>query len=565
MDKSKTKTNKPKLKLKKFVLKSKKKEVSQEKKLRDSLVKSRTQQYISLHEEELIKRSKELIIDICDEKSIEDNLITYEALINAMEKKNLQLDNMYKPKYNYYPSYNDSQFNKKIYEKLEFYLNKYYKNKKMNSEEKELVSKQRCDPFFETINGEKKKENVVFNLTKNQQFLKSFLSPHTPYNSMLLYHGTGVGKTCTSISIAEQYTEEIERLNKKIIILLNPGIKANFAKNIFNLNNLKSGMDNYQCTGEKYLKEIPNYKKILVNSPDLLERKINKLIKKRYEFYGYQQFANIVIKMKKEIQTKFSNDIQNKIYKDKIREMFSDTVFIIDEVQNIKESPELKILSPILEDVFSLTKNMKLLLLSATPMFDTSREIIYLMNLLLINDKQPKMNVNEYFDSNSNIYDNKIPDFLKKTQGYISYIRGANPFTFPKGIYPEEQVMKLNEYPIKDNNGRKINKENMIKDLKIIPCVMNGLQRDVYNLMENSSILEDNNVDNNNNNNKTIVSIKKKSTYGSFNQPAIMCSNIVFPIRDYDKYLNRQEFKLDKFIGDTGLESIVEKNIIKKK
>jgi hypothetical protein len=542
-----------KSKKKKFLVKSKKKEASQDKKLRDAVIKTRTSKFILLHEDELIKMSKELIIDICNEQSNKDNLITYEALINAMDKKNLQSDILYKPKYNYYPSYDDMNFNKKIYEKLEFYLNKHFKDKKMNSEEKEQLSKQLCDPLYETITGEKTKEDVVFNLTKNQKFLKAFLSPDTPYNSMLLYHGTGVGKTCTSISIAEQYTEELERLNKKVIILLNPSIKANFMKNIFNLNKLKSGMTYYQCTGEKYLKEIPDYKKMLVESPEILERKINKLIKKRYEFYGYQQFANLIQKMKKDIETKFSSDIQNKIFKDRIREQYSDTVFIIDEVHNIKESNDLKVLPPILENVFSLTKNMKLLLLSATPMFDTSKEIIYLMNLLLTNDKKAKMNVNEYFDSNSNIIKERIPDFLNKTKGYISYVRGENPYRFPLGIYPEEQVIKSTEFPIKDNLGEEISEEKRIKDLKIVPCVMEGLQKDVYNLMENSSMIADNST------------TKKKATYGAFNQPAIMCSNIVFPLSDYGIYLDRESFRLDKFIGDNGLESVVDKIKVNKK
>jgi hypothetical protein len=542
-----------KSKKKKFLVKSKKKEASQDKKLRDAVIKTKTSQFISLHEDELIKTSKELIIDICNENANENNMMTYEALVNAMDKKNLQFSQMYKPKYNYYPSYSDVEFNKKIYEKLEFYLNKHFKNKKMNSEEKEQLSKQLCDPLYETITGEKTKEDVVFNLTKNQKFLKAFLSPDTPYNSMLLYHGTGVGKTCTSISIAEQYTEELERLNKKVVILLNPSIKANFMKNIFNLNKLKSGMTYYQCTGEKYLKEIPDYKKMLVESPDLLEKKINKLIKKRYDFYGYQQFANLIQKMKKEIEARFSSDIQNKIFKDRIRAQFSNTVFIIDEVHNIKESNDLKVLPPILEEVFTIAKNMKLLLLSATPMFDTSREIIYLMNLLLINDKKAKMNPNEYFDSNSNILEDKIPDFLNKTKGYISYVRGENPFRFPLGIYPEEQVIKKNEFPIKDNLGQEISEEKRIKDLKIVPCVMNGLQKDVYNLMENSSMIVDNS------------SAKKKTTYGAFNQPAIMCSNIVFPINDSSTYLDRESFRLDKFIGDNGLESIVDRNKVNKK
>ena len=69
------------------IKKSKKKEVSQDKKLRDQIITSKTTSFISLSNEELINKSKELIIDICNDTSNEDNLINYEALINAMEKK----------------------------------------------------------------------------------------------------------------------------------------------------------------------------------------------------------------------------------------------------------------------------------------------------------------------------------------------------------------------------------------------------------------------------------------------------------------------------------------------
>ena len=79
-----------------------------------------------------------------------------------------------------------------------------------------------------------------FKLSENQKFLKTFMSSNTPYNGILLFHGTGVGKTCSSISIAEQYTEVLEKYNKKIIILLNPSIEDNFRKNIFNPATLKT-------------------------------------------------------------------------------------------------------------------------------------------------------------------------------------------------------------------------------------------------------------------------------------------------------------------------------------
>ena len=531
-----------------FKIKTKKKEKAQDRKLREQVLISRTSQFLSLSTNELIVKSKELILDLCNDTISNDDLITYEALLSAMEQKNLQNEEIFESKYKYYPHYSDTKFNEKIYKKIEFYLNKNFKQKKMDKEEKENLSKQLCDPLYKTITGERNKEDVVFNLTNNQKFLKAFLGPNTPYNSMLLYHGTGVGKTCTSISIAEQYMDEIEQNNKKVVILLNPSIKANFMKNIFNLNKLKSGMTYYQCTGEKYLKEIPDYKKLL-ETPEVLERKINKLIKKRYNFYGYQQFSNLIEKMKTQINEKYSIDLQQKIFRDKIRSLFSDTVFIIDEVHNIKESNDLKVLPPILEEVFSLTQNMKLLLLSATPMFDTSREIIYLMNLLLINDNKTKMHVNDYFDSNNIIYPNKINEFLKKTKGYISYVRGENPYRFPIGIYPEEQILKKNQFPNKDNLGIEIEKNHQIKDLKIIPCEMKSLQKKVYELMENDPNRED---------------VKNKAVYGAFNQPALMCSNIVFPIDNHEE-LEENDFRLGSFIGDVGFEGIIQRKKINKK
>ena len=55
------------------------------------------------------------------------------------------------------------------------------------------------------------KDNVCdvqeFEYTSVQKFVAQFMSPDTPYNSMLLYHGVGVGKTCTAILTAEVFLE----------------------------------------------------------------------------------------------------------------------------------------------------------------------------------------------------------------------------------------------------------------------------------------------------------------------------------------------------------------------
>src|SRR5574343_613576 len=48
------------------------------------------------------------------------------------------------------------------------------------------------------------------NLKNYQLFLKNFINPLSPYNSLLLYHKTGTGKTLTSLSIALNFANKID-------------------------------------------------------------------------------------------------------------------------------------------------------------------------------------------------------------------------------------------------------------------------------------------------------------------------------------------------------------------
>ena len=55
----------------------------------------------------------------------------------------------------------------------------------------------------------------VFAKTSTQKLLMNFISPNTPYNSILLWHGVGTGKTCSAISIAEQFKNRMIFFKKK--------------------------------------------------------------------------------------------------------------------------------------------------------------------------------------------------------------------------------------------------------------------------------------------------------------------------------------------------------------
>jgi hypothetical protein len=74
------------------------------------------------------------------------------------------------------PDITDIDFNEKIYLKKEFRLHEI-KNK----------------PNYTTDFTYKKD----FTLEPHQFFIRNYISPDTPYNGILIYGGTGVGKTCT--------------------------------------------------------------------------------------------------------------------------------------------------------------------------------------------------------------------------------------------------------------------------------------------------------------------------------------------------------------------------------
>ena len=110
-----------------------------------------------------------------------------------------------------YPEIVDDDFNEKIYIKKEF---RDYEIKEEPDLSKELQIKKN------------------FTLDYHQIFLKNYISPDTPYNGILIFHGTGVGKTCSAISIAEGFKKTLKNLNKRILIISN--LEKNFRKEIFN-------------------------------------------------------------------------------------------------------------------------------------------------------------------------------------------------------------------------------------------------------------------------------------------------------------------------------------------
>ena len=115
----------------------------------------------------------------------------YKKCIEEENIKNIE-KNKVNDKYNLYPLLEDKEFNSKLMKRKE-YENMIYNTPDL-SRSMENVTDEICN-------------KKVFELNTHQTFVQNFMSSQTPYNSLLLFHGLGTGKTCSAIATCEEYRE----------------------------------------------------------------------------------------------------------------------------------------------------------------------------------------------------------------------------------------------------------------------------------------------------------------------------------------------------------------------
>lgn len=364
-----------------------------------------------------------------------------------------------------YPDINDKLFNTKISKKFN----------DLKIPKKKPTLEQYCFP-------------KKYKLQNPQLFVPLFINPKTPYKSILIYHRIGAGKTCSAIQIAEAWKHK-----RKIIVVLPASLKGNFR------GELRS-----QCANQEYLTDAERellknlspssskYKEIIIKS--------NERIDKYYNIFSYN---------------KFINKIQQKELK------LTKSVLIIDEVQNMVS--ESGLYYQVLYDFLKTAPDdLRIVLLSATPMFDKPREFALTINLLRPKKEMPtgyafdKMFI-EQTEKNNKITNTAInlDKFKNYIKGYVSYFRGAPAHVFP------EMIFKVTYCPMSDfQYGAYLEVQKAEEDLTI------------ERQLSRSNILSINDLPNN------------------FYIGSRMISNVVFP----NKKIN--ETGLDSFIGSTIVKNL---------
>ena len=457
------------------------------------------------------------------------------------ERQDLQLEDTYDF---LYPDMNDPNFNVKIAKREEFNDTKY--------DGKIYDIKTQADKMC----------NVEFELMPHQLFVKNFLSFQTPYNSLLLYHGLGTGKTCSAIGIAEEMRSYMKQtgITQRIMVIASPNVQNNFRLQIFDEKKLKqdNGIWNINtCIGNTLLNEI-NPSQVQDMPREKVISQINSLISQYYIFMGYGELANYI---KRKITVDVAGGLSTKQQKlqeiGNIQSLFNNRLVIIDEVHNIRvmqDNKEAKKTANLLMKVCKYADNMRLLLLSATPVFNDYREIIWLTNLLNAVDKRGLIEETDVFTSSGEFTESStLPDgtlvesgeelLRRKLTGYVSYVRGENPYTFPYRIYPVDfstgRQMQVENYPSVQMNNKPI--EEKPSKTPIYMDRVGDYQKNAYEFVINHLLHVSFSTTDKYGKIRDMPDFENMESFGYTHlRGPLQSLNIIFPSPEFDKLENSQ-------------------------
>jgi hypothetical protein len=310
-----------------------------------------------------------------------------------------------------------------------------------------------------------------FSLLTHQKIVRDYINLYTPYRGLLLYHGLGSGKTCTSIAIAEGMKH-----NKRVIIMTPASLRMNYMEelkkcgdHIYKKNqywefiSTKADPESAKSLAGalnlpvEYItkrkgawlvnvKKESNYTELSSVDKESLDDQLNTMIEQKYTFINYN---GLRIKQLEKLTDNFS------------RNLFDDCVIIIDEAHNlisrivnkIKKEPATrendrgekehspKFLSNKLYEYLLSARNAKIVLLSGTPVINYPNEFGILFNILRGYIKTWKISLD--IKTSAKIDKNSLREMIQgeKTLDYLDYSPSSrlltitrNPFGFKNKI-----------------------------------------------------------------------------------------------------------------------------------
>jgi hypothetical protein len=363
-----------------------------------------------------------------------------------------------------------------------------------------------------------------FSLLIHQKIVRDYINIYTPYRGLLLFHGLGSGKTCSSIAIAEGIKND-----RKIMVLTPASLRDNYIEELkkcgdylykknqfWEFISIKSKPENLEYLSsvlklsQEYIKKNngawfinvtkqPNYDTLSFEDQTKINEQIDKMISFKYEFINYNGLRTSHLT---------SLSLNNTI------NPFSNKVIIIDEAHNFisrivnklkrKTSMSMKLYNYLME-----AENCKIILLTGTPIINYPNEIAILFNILrgsihefsckLIPDKKKittellhqyfrRENLDESIDTLQYNATNYMLKITKNPFGYVS--KEKNKVEYTTASLTRQQFKSNIENCLKRNNIEIVNSKITIESFKALP--------DQFEPFKNLFINPDNTIKNQN-------------------------------------------------------------------
>jgi hypothetical protein len=252
---------------------------------------------------------------------------------------------------------------------------------------------------------------------KHQEFIGRLM---VWLDRLLIIHQTGTGKSCAMARVTEYYKKLRDsggHIKRAYILVKGPSLKREIKNQLLCV-----------CTPGDYLTPLV----VNATTEDARSGNITREIKKWYSIRTYTKFANKLgepIYEEYETRTKKKKrrmvGIQPRMSDEEIIRRYSNCIFFVDEVHNLRIDPttgedanEVRFVYQQLWRLFHLIYRSKVILSSATPMINEVEEIGPIMNLILPTDQQ--------FPDHFNYTRANLQEYEPYLRGRISYVRALD-------------------------------------------------------------------------------------------------------------------------------------------
>lgn len=280
-----------------------------------------------------------------------------------------------------------------------------------------------------------------FSLLTHQELVRDYINIYSPYRGLLLFHGLGAGKTCSSIAIAEGI-----KTTNQIIIMTPASLQSNYIKELKKCGDPLYKLNQYwefiKTDGNKHLEvalskilsihidtiktnngawlvnttKPANYENLSIENKKSLNKQIDFMISLKYTTINYNGLRSNSL-------AKYESDA---ISNHGRPNLFDNKVVIIDEAHNFVSRIVNKIekkkssLSKKLYEYLLDAHNCRIVLLTGTPIINYPNEIGILYNILRGYIKTYEMTL-DTTKTDKKIDNEKIKNIFKN-YGIVDYI-----------------------------------------------------------------------------------------------------------------------------------------------